>query len=410
MAKWHRWDPASADRAHAGAQLAFGEIVDAQYHFEQADVIVSLDCDFLGSEPGRLRYARDFASRRRPEDAERMNRLYVVESMPSLTGARADHRFPLRPSRIANAALALARAVGVGGLAEPAPAEGMNIEAVARDLAAHRGSSLVVAGYGQPAIVHALAHEMNAALGNVGRTVVYTDPVEAAPVDQLASVRELVEAMNEGQVDVLLILGGNPVFTTPADLQFGDLLAKVPLLVHLSQHEDETSERCHWQIPEAHFLESWSDVRAYDGTVSIVQPLIAPLYGGRTSHEVINALSATPEKAPYDLVRAHWLKQVAPGAEEPTPAFESDWRRWLHDGIVTDTAFKPKTPALKAAAISEQAASARAAEAGGFDLAFKLDPSILDGRFANNGWLQELPKPISHLAWDNAVIVSPATV
>ena len=150
-------------------------------------------------------------------------------------------------------------------------------------------------------------------------------------------------------------------------------------------------------------------MRAYDGTVSIVQPLIAPLYGGRTIHEAINALSATPEKAPYDLVRAHWLKQIAPAAEEPTPAFESAWRRWLHDGVVPDTAFKPRTPALNAAAIAEQSSTARAAEPRGFDLAFKLDPSILDGRFANNGWLQELPKPITHLTWDNAVIVSPAT-
>ena len=208
---------------------------------------------------------------------------------------------------------------------------------------------------------------------------------------------------------MLLILGGNPVFTTPADLGLAEALAKVPLLVHLSQHEDETSERCHWQIPEAHFLETWSDVRGYDGTVSIVQPLIAPLYGGRTMHDVIGALSETPEKSPYDLVREHWLNQVAPGAKEPTPAFESAWRRWLHDGVVPDTAFKPKTPTLNPAAIAEQSTSARAAEPRGFDLAFKLDPSILDGRFANNGWLQELPKPITKLTWDNAVIVSPAT-
>ena len=409
MARWHRWDPASADRAHAGARLAFGEVVDTQYRFDQADVIVSLDCDFLGGEAGNLRYARDFASRRRPEDVERMSRLYAIESMPSLTGSKADHRFALRPSRIGNAALALARAVGVTGLAEPAPIEGVNIEAIGRDLSAHRGSSLIVAGYSQPPIVHALAHAMNAALGNAGRTVVYTEPVEASPVDQLESIRELTAEMNQGQVDVLLILGGNPVFTTPADLRFEDALAKVPLLVHLSPHEDETSGLCHWQIPEAHFLESWSDVRGHDGTVSIVQPLIAPLYSGRTIHEAVNALSATPEKAPHDLVRAHWLNQIAPGATEPTPAFESAWRRWLHDGVVPDTAFKPKTPALKTADIAQQSASARAGEARGFDLAFKLDPSILDGRFANNAWLQELPKPILHLAWDNAVIVSPAT-
>jgi MoCo/4Fe-4S cofactor protein with predicted Tat translocation signal len=409
MAKWHRWDPAGTDRAHEGSRLAFGEVVDAQYKFDQADVIVALDCDFLGSEPGRLRYARDFASRRRPENAERMSRLYAIETMPSLTGARADHRVGLRPGRIGNAALALAREVGVSGLAEAGAVEGVDLAAIGRDLSAHRGSSLVVAGYSQPPIVHALAHAMNAALGNVGRTVVYTETAEASPVDQLESMRELTAEMNKGQVDVLLILGGNPVFTTPADLAFGEALSKVPLLVHMNQHEDETSERCHWHIPETHFLESWSDTRAYDGTVSIVQPLIAPLYGGRTIHEAIGALSATPEKAPYDLVRAHWLNQTEPGATEPTPAFESAWRRWLHDGVVAGTTSKPKTPALKAAAITEQSASLRAGEVGGLDVSFKLDPSILDGRFANNGWLQEVPKPVTKLAWDNAVIVSPAT-
>ena len=274
LARWHRWDPAASGNAHAGARLAFGRTVDVQYKIDQADVIVAIDSDFLGGGPGCLRYARDFASRRRPEQAQRMSRLYAIESMPSLTGSRADHRFALRPSEIPPAALALARAIGVADASQAAAIDLVNVAAIAKDLSAHRGSSLVIAGDGQPAAVHALAHAMNDALGNVGRTLVYSDPVEASPVDHLESLGELTTGMNAGQVDVLLILGGNPVYNAPADLKFSDALEKVPLRVHLSSHADETSERCHWQIPEAHFLESWSDVRGYDGTVSIVQPLI----------------------------------------------------------------------------------------------------------------------------------------
>ena len=414
QAKWHRWDSAGRGNAHAGARLAFGDIVDVQYRFEQADVIVAIDSDFLGGGPGCLRYARDFASRRRPTEADRMSRLYAIESMPSLTGSRADHRFGLRPGQIPRAALALARELGVSGASQAPEIVRVDVAAIARDLTAHRGSSLIIAGDGQPPFVHALAHAMNDALGNVGRTLVYSDPVEASPVDHLDSLRELTTDMNAGRVDALLVLGGNPVYSAPVDLAFGEAMEKVPLRVHLGSHEDETSERCHWQIPEAHFLESWSDVRAYDGTVSIVQPLISPLYGGRTSHEVIGALSETPETSPYDIVRAHWLNRVSPGAAEPTPAFEAAWRRWLHDGVVPDSAFAARTAALQpdAAAAMESASSRWAADTSGprsFDIAFLSDPCVLDGRFANNAWLQELPKPITRLTWDNAVIVSPAT-
>jgi molybdopterin-containing oxidoreductase family iron-sulfur binding subunit len=410
-AKWHRWDPASLRNTRVAAQMMFGAPVEAQYRFDQADVIVSLDHDFLGCGPGALRHARDFASRRRTGELERMNRLYAIESMPALTGARADHRFPVRPSEILSVAVALARAVGVSGLPESAEASAhINVTAMARDLMAHRGASLVVAGDGQPPVVHAIAHAINEHLGSVGRTLVYTDPVEASPVDQLQSLRELTQEMNGGKVDVLVILSANPVYTAPVDLQFADALEKVPLRVHLSSHEDETSALCHWQIPEAHFLESWSDVRGHDGTVSIVQPLIAPLYGGRTVHEVIGAFSETPDKSPYDIVREYWLKQSDPAATEPTPAFESSWRRWLHDGVVPNTAFSPKAVRLGGTVGSTFGAPPGGAPGtGGLEVAFRVDPCVLDGRFANNGWLQELPKPITKLTWDNAVLVSPAT-
>ena len=283
-AKWHQWDPASRENARGGAKLAFGEYVDAKYQFADADVIVSLDADFLGCGPGSLRYARDFAARRRPEQADRMNRLYAVESMPSSTGARADHRLPLKPSAIEHVAREIATALGAlagsggagaaggaGGSAEDAKF----VAAVAKDLLAHRGRSLVIAGDGQPPAVHALAHAMNQALGNAGKTVVYTQPVEAEPTNQLDALRDLVADMNAGKVDALVIVSGNPVYTAPADLGFAAAMNKVQLRAHLSLYDDETSELCHWQIPEAHFLEAWSDARGHDGTASIEQPLIA---------------------------------------------------------------------------------------------------------------------------------------
>jgi MoCo/4Fe-4S cofactor protein with predicted Tat translocation signal len=399
-AKWHQWDPASRDNARAGSKLAFGEFVDAQYRFENADVILSLDADFLASGPGSLRYARDFAARRRPAQADRMNRLYAIESMPTSTGARADHRLPMRPSQIESAArqiaAALERSGGPGGPGGPGRTERDTkfLDAVAKDLQAHRGRSLVVAGDGQSPAVHALAHGMNQALGNVGRTVVYTQTAEAEPVDQIASLRDLVSDLDGGKVDLLVIIGGNPVYTAPVDLKFADALGKAQLRVHLGLYDDETSALCHWHVPEAHFLEAWSDARGHDGTVSIVQPLIAPLYGGKSAHEVLAAMSDRPERSPHDLIREFWKIDKD----------DRTWRKWLHDGVVPNTAFAPKT--VTAGIRTPQSAIS---PAGGVEVSFRNDPSVLDGRFANNGWLQELPKPITKLTWDNAVLTSPAT-
>jgi molybdopterin-containing oxidoreductase family iron-sulfur binding subunit len=403
-AKWHQWDPASRNNTRRGAQIAFGEYVDAQYHIEQADVILSLDADFLGNGPGGLRYAREFAGRRRPEAADRMNRLYALDTMPNLTGSRADHRLPLRPSQIPVVAHQIAGALGVGSASAPSGELAAWVAAVAKDLQAHRGASLVIAGESQPPTVHALAHAMNEALGNVGKTVVYTNSVESAPVDQIASLRELTDDMSAGKVDLLVILSGNPVYTAPADIPFTKALDKVQTRVRLGLHEDETSELCHWQIPAAHFLEIWSDARGHDGTASIVQPLIAPLYGGRSAHEILAAMSDRPEQAAYDIVRDHWATETH--LDVASSPFDDQWRRWLHDGIIPNSAFAPRAVTLTVAAAS----GAVAAEVtGGIEVAFRLDPSVLDGRYSNNGWLQELPKPITRLTWDNAVITSPAT-
>jgi MoCo/4Fe-4S cofactor protein with predicted Tat translocation signal len=427
-ATWHQWDPASRENARAASKLAFGQYVDPQYRFDQADIILALDADCLTCGPGSLRYARDFAARRRPEDAARMNRLYALESMPTSTGARADHRLALKASLIEAAARRIADLAGSGGTGgagrtgvaqdfSPAdgfsPAQAKFFTAVANDLRAHRGRSIVIAGDSQPAAVHALAHALNQALGNVGATVIYTDPVEAEPIDQVGSLKALVADMNAGRVDLLLILGGNPVYTAPGDLKFADALNNVQLRAHLSLYDDETSALCHWQIPETHFLEAWSDARAYDGTASIVQPLIAPLYGGKSAHEVLAALTDRPERSSYDIVREFWTAHAPGAAGRPAPAnapsaeFETSWRRWLHDGVIPDTAFQPRTVSVNAAAVN--AAGNRApADAQGLELIFRDDPSVLDGRFANNGWLQELPKPLTKLTWDNAVLVSPS--
>jgi molybdopterin-containing oxidoreductase family iron-sulfur binding subunit len=407
-AKWHQWDPAGQDNTHRGAQLAFGRPIDVHYQLDQADVVLALDADFLASGPGSLRYARDFAARRRPDKPERMNRLYAVETMPTPTGSRADHRLPLRPSDIEAVAWRIAE--GVGAISSRAlPSHGDRLsraaqrwtDAVIKDLSSHRSAGLVAAGEHQPAVVHAIAHAINERLGNNGRTVIYTEPIEANPVDQVQSLKDLVADMNAGRVDALLIVGGNPAYTAPADLGFADAMGHVTLRAQLSLYDDETTALCDWHVPEAHFLESWSDGRGYDGTASIVQPLIAPLYGGKSAHEFLAATSDQPERSGYDIVREFWRTQSR------AADFDTTWNRWLNDGVIPDTAFPPQQVAVAPVLGGTPTADLQTPQR--LEIAFRTDPSILDGRFANNGWLQELPKPLTKLTWDNAVFVSAAT-
>ena len=305
-AKWHQWDPASRDNARVGAKLAFGQFVDAQYRFDNADVILSLDADFLAADRApalRRELCRAAASgRRRAHEPALRDRIDADVDRRARRPSPAAAAESDRGARARSSPPRWASQAGCGGRADRAPgatAGGSDkfIAAVAKDLQAHRGRSLVIAGEGQPAAVHALAHAMNEALGNVGKTVVYTQ-TGGSRADRPARVAARSRRRHEGrQGRSALILGGNPVYTAPADLQFADALAKVQLRVHLSLHDDETSALCHWHIPEAHFLEAWSDARAFDGTASIVQPLIAPLYGGKSAHEVLAALSDRPERA-----------------------------------------------------------------------------------------------------------------
>ena len=293
--KWHQYEPCGRDNVRAGAQLAFGKPVNTVYKIDQADVIVSLDADFINSGPGHVRYARDFRAARIIDGAsQNLNRLYVVESMPTSTGAVADHRRAIRASDVARFTQELASAANVMGFAGNPGPSGIPAEwtkAVGKDLAAHHGSSLVIAGEEQPPIVHALAHAMNAALGNVGKTVYYTEALEANPVNGIESLTDLVSDMRSGKTQLLLILGGNPVYDAPADLDFLGALKQVRLRIHSGLYNDETAEWCQWHVPATHYLEMWGDARAYDGTISLIQPLIQPLYDNHSPYEILTTLT-----------------------------------------------------------------------------------------------------------------------
>jgi molybdopterin-containing oxidoreductase family iron-sulfur binding subunit len=398
QAKWHVYEPINRDNVLEGAKLAFGQPVETRYDFEKADVIVSLDADFLyAGFPGNVRYIRDFAKRRNPDG--KMNRLYVVESTPTTTGAKADHRLPMRASEIEKFAHNLSSHLPVnpptGGIVGDNP--GLS-GPIVQDLRAHTGSSVVIVGDHQSPVVHAFAHAVNHALGNVGKTVFYTDPVDVNPLSQAESLKDLVADMRAGKVDLLAIIGSNPAFDAPADLEFAGLLKsnKVPLRVHVGLHQNETAELCQWHINQAHELEAWADARAYDGTVSIIQPLIAPLYSGKSPLEFVALLSGQADATGYDLVRAYWQKQHT-GAD-----FEAFWRKSLHDGWVEGTTYQSKSAAVRNDNFGWKWTTDTALE-----LNIRRDPTIYDGQFSNNGWLQELPKPMTKLTWDNAVLIGP---
>jgi len=413
QAKWHVYEPVNRDNVYAGAQMAFGQPVETIYKLDAADVIVSLDADFLSAGfPGQTRYARDFAKRRDP-DSGKMSRLYVAESTPSATGAKADHRLPMRGTKIEDCAgLLLSRLMPTPGAIPNELAERVNklmervfsdeekkfVEKASLDLKNHRASSAVIPGDHQPPIVHAVAHELNQMLGNIGSTVIHSDPALANTASQNESLRDLVSDMRAGRVDLLIILGGNPVYDAPADFGFADVLknSNIPLRVHLGLYNDETAELCHWHVNEANYLEAWGDTRAYDGTVSIVQPLIAPLYNGKSAYELLSLLAGQAEATGYEIVQGYWKTQHSSGD------FDSFWRKSLHDGWIEGTAYPAKQvpPARIAVRIPEEEQEV--------EINFRRDPSIYDGRFANNGWLQELPKPMTKMTWDNPVLISPA--
>jgi molybdopterin-containing oxidoreductase family iron-sulfur binding subunit len=330
-----------------------------------------------------------------------MNRLYVAEPTPTVAGSIADHRLPLRASQMDAAARAIL--AGVRGGAVPSLGSEDADEffaAVVKDLSAARGKGVVVVGDRQPAAVHAIAHAINQALGNIGTTVALTDPIAADPSPQTASLASLVADMKAGQVQLLVMLDVNPIFTAPVDLDFASAIKKVRTRVHVGLFDDETAQQCHWHVPSTHFLEEWSDARAHDGTASMVQPLILPLYQGKSLHEVVAVFSLRPDRNGIDIVREHWQAQPEAASQD----FTKFWRKALHDGVVAGTS-------LPARNVGTPQVPPPPAPAGGqgYEIAFAPDPTIYDGRYANNGWLQETPKPLTKITWDNAVLLAPAT-
>jgi len=403
-ARWYQYEPMTRDNALAGARLAFDQDVETVYQFENAEVVLSLESNFMDAEPGKVRYARDFATKRKVRvENPTMNRLYVAESTPTITGSAADHRLALRSSEIEALARALAVEFGVDvATSGDAPWSQEWFDAVVADLRANEGASLVVAGTSQPPIVHALAHAINAALNNVGNTVIYTDPIAANPVINMEEITALVEEMNNGDVTSLFIIGGNPLYTAPSDLMFGEALVEVPFSMHLSLYFNETSARSTWHVPQAHFVEEWSDGRAFNGALSLVQPPIGPLFETvRSTHELL-ALLQGDERTNYDIVLEFW-QSIYEGDD-----FDAYWRGALHDGVAEDSAFAPLNVSLRGD-FGSQIAEITPTPIIGLEVIFRPDSTIWDGRFVNNSWLQELPDPLTKVSWDTGAILSPAT-
>ena len=415
-AKIHVWSAARTGESDAGAKLVGIEDARPLYAVDKAKVIAAFDSDFLGTEGDAIKNSWQFADGRRLTSArDKMNRLYAVEPTFSTTGLMADHRLRVPASQVGEVLAALVAALMKKGAAAPGaealagalgsrPAQPGKtpawVEAVAKDLLANKGASLVVVGERQPARVHALGHLANALLENLGSTVSFAP---ATQYPKAGSLESLVTAMKAGQVKTLVLLGGNPVYDAPVDFAFGELLKKVPTSLHLSSHVDETSKLCKWHVPRSHALEAWGDLAATDGTLSIQQPLIAPLHDTVSEVELVGRLLGKADPTAYALVRSHW---VAAGVTTDTKS----WNRALHDGFAKGSAVGGLRPTTSWGALAAAwAAPSPGPTADKLELVFHVDPSVYDGRFATNPWMQELPDTVTKLVWDNAALVSPAT-
>jgi molybdopterin-containing oxidoreductase family iron-sulfur binding subunit len=437
--RWYRYQPINRENVEAGAKLAFGKRVNTVYRLDKADVIVSLDADFLGTMPGHLAYARQFADGRtqRKGKPRTMNRLYAVTGTPTITSAAADHAMPLPSAEIEGVTRALAAKLGVAGEKNPPPTPpsplrgqggekedarfgheaekgrgdegaerdfGRWLDPVFHDLQKHHGRAVVIPGDAQPPAVHALAHAINARLGAVGNTVTHTEALEP---DTPGSIKELVQAIDGGAVETLLVLGGNPVYDAPADLDFGKQYAKVKNRIHWSLYPNETAYASYWHVPAAHELESWGDARAHDGTISLMQPLVAPLFHGRSAYAVLQAMRGKRIQRDHARVRAYWRKHY-PKHVKQGESFESFWKRSIQRGLIENSAASPKTAQLRsnfAAHLPTWSPPNRKP----LYLQFRPDDATWDGRYANSAWLQELPRRLTKLTWDNVVLISPRT-
>jgi molybdopterin-containing oxidoreductase family iron-sulfur binding subunit len=406
-ARFYAFAAAGNDAGYEGTKLLFGRALETRLDFDRARVIVSLDADFLGHGPFRLRYARDFANHRVPD--RELNRLYMAEAGFSITGQGADHRLRVRASEVQELAAALLSVVTADAM-QPGNKFATHpwVKAAAADLKRRPESSLVVVGARQPPAVHALAAAINAKLGTAA--VSYSQPVLGDTTSSAAGLQPLVDEIRAGQVDTLVITAYNPSYSTPGDLELARWIAKVPNAIYRGLFQDETARSASWFVPATHELEAWGDARALDGTISLQQPLIAPLWNGVTTLEVLASLLGTGVRGPYRLLREHWQLQAkaAPGG------FERWWERSVQLGVLEGSAFSPEAVTADLAKLPSVLAAAprprgEAGKEGGLEINFVPDPKIYDGRYADNAWLQELPAPISKLTWSNALEVSPKT-
>jgi Fe-S-cluster-containing dehydrogenase component len=403
---WHEWEPVSFDNEREGMKLAFGKVVRPLFHLDQCQTVVALDCDFFTEHPASLRYARDFARARRPEDAATrgwMNRLYAIESTYTPTGVMADHRLALRSDQILPVLLGIEAAL-TGGAAPSAQVLGEKrvvpfVKYLAEDLKKTSGKAVVLVGRKQPAIVHAVAARVNALIA--GANLEYLeDPAPDRPT-HVAAITQLVKDIGAQQVDTLIMIGGNPVYDAPADLAFGDALGKVANSIHLSEYKNETSLKATWHVPRAHYLEAWGDGLTWDGTYTLAQPLIAPMYGGLSTIELLALLLGEQTRADGLIQRS--LEQVA--GHPP-------WREAIHDGFVrkSQLATAQVTPAaLPAITLTAAQQGPSNAGDGTLEVTFIPSSSTWDGRFANNAWLQETPDFLTKVTWDNVALIAPDT-
>lgn len=417
--KLHQFEPDGFDAVQEATRLAFGERLLPSLQLESADIVVSLDADFLTTGPDWLRNAREFTNRRRllpggdvQADTRSMNRLYAIESTPTLTGAQAEHRLLRRPSEIHSIVTTLAERFGV---LQPSTVSRIEdeytqkfVDVLVSDLQEHKGRCVLVAGTQHPPELQAVVFAINASLGNVGKTIELRKPFDQPPEgESFGTLADLTKDMRAGDVSAVIVLGANPVYSAPADVDFSAALAKVPFRVHLGLYFDETARLCDWHIPQAHFLESWGDVRAYDGTASLIQPLIAPLFNGKTASELLATLLDESAVTGHEILKNHWQQQDQLSEAD----FKKFWLEGLHDGVLADTAAEVVTASVQAGfAELPQVHKLTGGAAGNTDdwqLVFRPDPTIGNGEWANNGWLQELPKPFTKLTWDNAALMSP---
>jgi MoCo/4Fe-4S cofactor protein with predicted Tat translocation signal len=417
-ARWCEYEPISRDHEREGLRLAYGRPLRLIPHIERARVVACFDADPLFEHPMAVRLTRQFAMSRQPQSGA-MSRLYVAESRFSLTGGRADHRIAVQAGEVAAVLAAVVGRIAIDhdvtlpeALVDLPVTDGVDgdfVAAVAADLVAHRGAGLVMAGPRQGPGVHALAAALNEVLGNVGAGVTYTEDPEPDRPSHMAAIADLASAIRTGEFDTLLILGGNPVYAAPADVAFGELLDRVPQTVHLSLYDDETSRRCRWHLPRTHEFEEWGDGRAWDGTWTCRQPLIEPLYGGRSAVEVLATILGPEPVRGHDIVR-DVARAAARGYD-----FERSWRQMLHDGFVPGTAWPEVRPQLDEPGLSRahdalaELNRRQPASADDLELVLAADAKVHDGRFANNGWLQELPDSITKVTWGNALTIAPKT-